>query len=168
VKFPCTSCGACCRSLPEGSSLNRGDGSCVHLDQQSSLCTVYDTRPLLCRIDEIYTRRFEGLVARRTYYFLQATTCASLDPRNATLPAAVAEALGEPDGALVVDPEEAKQAVARILGELSPLDDGMPHSLDTEATLQAVGQLLAAPPGDAAARKPSSAPGDVTWRSRPS
>jgi Fe-S-cluster containining protein len=71
-------CGECCRrlileALPEdalveprikeqceeirnfpgdepGYLLNGADGPCVFLDQATSLCTIYDTRPLMCRL----------------------------------------------------------------------------------------------------------------------
>lgn len=65
-KFPCTSCGACCRHVREavGSDvrfLDKGsayyfpygwdeDGVCEKLG--GNLCTIYETRPVLCSIDK--------------------------------------------------------------------------------------------------------------------
>ena len=65
---PCAGCGACCRlvvelkpgvdAIPdeltarrEGSHFmdQRGDGTCVALDLQTRLCTIYDRRPQTCR-----------------------------------------------------------------------------------------------------------------------
>jgi Fe-S-cluster containining protein len=153
MKFPCTSCGACCRALPPGSSLDRGDGTCTHYDTATALCRIYETRPLLCRVDEIYAQRFERLVPRRVYYLLQAATCAQLDARNAGLPAAIGEALGEPAGRLVVEAGEARQAMVQILAGLSPHDEGMPDSIDTDRAVQAAEQLCRAAPEDAKADK---------------
>jgi Fe-S-cluster containining protein len=34
----------------EGYLLNGPEGRCVFLDEQSNLCTIYDTRPLACRL----------------------------------------------------------------------------------------------------------------------
>ena len=50
MSFPCTKCGACCRSV-HGTPLDRGDGACVHLGEDNA-CRVYDERPEVCRVDE--------------------------------------------------------------------------------------------------------------------
>lgn len=34
----------------EGYLLNGPDGACVFLDQQTNLCTIHETRPLMCRV----------------------------------------------------------------------------------------------------------------------
>jgi citrate synthase len=128
----------------------------VHYDAQTALCTIYETRPLICRVDQIYAQRFERLMPRRTFYLLQAATCARLDARNAGLPAAVARELGEPAGDVSVHPDEARQAMVQILRELSPLDDGMPDAIDTEKALQAVAQLQ--PAAAQGVASPSGAP----------
>lgn len=57
IKFPCDKCGKCCRNLQNVAlydDLNRGDGICKNLDTQTNLCTIYDTRPLKCRIIDSY------------------------------------------------------------------------------------------------------------------
>jgi Fe-S-cluster containining protein len=52
MKFPCTSCGACCRRvhLVPGwpKEYLKEDGSCIHLD--NNLCSIYEFRPPICRI----------------------------------------------------------------------------------------------------------------------
>lgn len=59
MTFPCTRCGACCRSLMhvEGlAHLDRGDGACVYLTGEPGGehgCEVYADRPELCRVDEL-------------------------------------------------------------------------------------------------------------------
>jgi Fe-S-cluster containining protein len=58
-KWRCTGCGDCCRTLgnlnlrawPELRALDRGDGTCRFLDA-ASRCMIYETRPLLCRVDQ--------------------------------------------------------------------------------------------------------------------
>lgn len=55
--FPCTACGACCRSLggsPLLAALDRGDGVCRHLDDGSNLCRIYDKRPEMCRVADMH------------------------------------------------------------------------------------------------------------------
>ena len=57
--FPCSQCGACCRhvDLSELTAyLNRGDGVCRYYDQITHLCTIYDSRPEVCRIDQFYAQ----------------------------------------------------------------------------------------------------------------
>jgi uncharacterized protein len=46
-------CGACCRrvgAVPGHDLPVKPDGSCGHL--RGSLCDIYDTRPMICRVDE--------------------------------------------------------------------------------------------------------------------
>lgn len=57
-RFPCTRCGACCRTIghiPELAAFDRGDDVCVHLREgdEGHACAIYDERPLVCRIDEL-------------------------------------------------------------------------------------------------------------------
>lgn len=61
MTFPCTKCGACCRravyavtslGLTEWSPGFAKDGSCGAL-QADNTCAIYETRPLLCRIDDM-------------------------------------------------------------------------------------------------------------------
>lgn len=53
--FKCDKCGECCRHLDESElyqEIDRGDGVCKFLTD--NLCSIYDKRPLLCRVDESY------------------------------------------------------------------------------------------------------------------
>lgn len=57
--FRCTKCGLCCRSLGRNPifreiGLDRGDGICKFLDLDTNLCTIYEDRPLICRVDDMY------------------------------------------------------------------------------------------------------------------
>ncbi len=111
MDFPCTSCGACCRQIPLDSPMNLGDGVCRHLDTVSQRCSIYAQRPLICRVDDLYRERLAGSVTPRVYYLLQAHACAALDPRNASLPAIVANWVqaGRETG-LPVDQKDAPEA----------------------------------------------------------
>jgi uncharacterized protein len=90
--YPCTACGACCRNISALASLDRGDGVCQHYDEVTRLCTVYDERPLVCRIDRYYETRLRHKMPATTFYTIQAYTCVSLSRDNADLPHTV---LGE-------------------------------------------------------------------------
>lgn len=55
--FPCTSCGECCKNvhLSEHTAyLDRGDGICHHFDEASKRCSIYEHRPLICRVEDYY------------------------------------------------------------------------------------------------------------------
>lgn len=77
--FPCDKCGACCRSLklsPLYAQLDRGDGVCRFLT--GNLCGIYDTRPLLCRVDECYEEFFKEEMSVEEYYRLNRESCQKL------------------------------------------------------------------------------------------
>lgn len=82
MKFPCTSCGACCRQLPDFVTLNRGDGTCRYYDEATRLCTVYDRRPEVCRIDRYYETRLLDQLDAKVFYTIQALNCAHADPHS--------------------------------------------------------------------------------------
>lgn len=55
--FPCTGCGLCCRNLKNNvfaHDLDRGDGICYYLNENMNLCTIYEDRPLTCRVEDFY------------------------------------------------------------------------------------------------------------------
>ena len=59
-KWKCIQCGACCkmidRVLPE---LDRGDGACIYL--KDNMCSIYEMRPMLCRIPAAITDRARAM-----------------------------------------------------------------------------------------------------------
>ncbi len=77
--FPCDKCGECCRNLNISElykDLDRGDGICKYLE--GNLCSIYESRPLKCRIDESYDRFFSAKMTREEYYKLNLAVCSSL------------------------------------------------------------------------------------------
>ena len=56
--FTCSKCGSCCTHLKvfHGvyEALDRGDGICLYFNEEARLCTIYDSRPAICRIEEGY------------------------------------------------------------------------------------------------------------------
>lgn len=77
--FKCDCCGACCRHLnlsPLYAELDRGDGICKYLF--GNLCSIYEKRPLLCRVDESYQKLFTGVMSIDTYYRLNQEACQTL------------------------------------------------------------------------------------------
>lgn len=76
--FDCDRCGLCCKKV--GSSevykhMDRGDGICLYFNINTNLCTIYETRPLICRIDEAYEHSFKHLLHKEEYYTLNYLSC---------------------------------------------------------------------------------------------
>lgn len=66
--FKCDKCGECCRHLDESElyqEIDRGDGVCKFLTD--NLCSIYDKRPLLCRVDESYELFFKSKMTKDEY-----------------------------------------------------------------------------------------------------
>lgn len=76
MMFVCDRCGECCRHVnlsPLYHSLDRGDGVCKYLT--GNLCSIYDSRPLLCRVDESYEAFFKECMSIEDYERLNYETC---------------------------------------------------------------------------------------------
>lgn len=77
--FYCNQCGECCRHLDNSvlyQTLNRGDGICKYLD--GNLCTIYNNRPLLCRVDESYFAYYKEIYSLEEYYEMNYQSCLNL------------------------------------------------------------------------------------------
>lgn len=77
--FVCEKCGCCCRNLSKSvlyAELDRGDGICKYLN--GNLCSIYETRPLLCRVDECYEIYFNKYFSRQQFYQLNKRICEKL------------------------------------------------------------------------------------------
>lgn len=76
MKFQCDKCGECCRNLDKSNiyaDLDRGDGVCKYLE--GNLCSVYEIRPKICRVDECYEDIFCQIMTREKYYQLNYESC---------------------------------------------------------------------------------------------
>ena len=81
--FRCSCCGECCRNLNNSliySKLDRGDGVCIYLNV--NLCSIYEKRPLICRIDECYDAYFKKICTREEYYELNYKACKKLQAKG--------------------------------------------------------------------------------------
>lgn len=79
MMFQCDQCGECCRNLylsPLYAELDRGDGICKYLS--GNLCSIYNSRPLLCRVDESYKVFFKGVMSIEDYYRMNYRACIQL------------------------------------------------------------------------------------------
>jgi Fe-S-cluster containining protein len=57
--------------------MNRGDGVCIHLGEDSTTCTIYATRPACCCIDDSYPLWAE-VMSLVEYYKANASVCNAL------------------------------------------------------------------------------------------
>lgn len=80
TSFKCSRCGRCCaRAVDADVGLPvRTDGSCVHWDPDTRLCTIYDERPWICRVDDIYAAYFTHM-SQDEFNKLTHQACIALD-----------------------------------------------------------------------------------------
>lgn len=45
---------------------------------EGNLCSIYEVRPLLCRVDECYDMFFKSVMSRKEYYRLNKVECEKL------------------------------------------------------------------------------------------
>lgn len=77
--FDCSKCGCCCRHLDLSelySELDRGDGVCKYLN--GNMCSIYEERPIICRVDKCYELFFKDSIALDAYYKLNKEMCENL------------------------------------------------------------------------------------------
>lgn len=77
--FECDKCGACCRHIdlsPLSVKLDRGDGVCRYLN--GNLCSIYSSRPLICRVDECYENFYRDSMSKDDFYQLNCQQCQKL------------------------------------------------------------------------------------------
>lgn len=82
-EFYCDKCGACCRNLHKSEiyrALDSGNGVCKYLT--GNLCSIYETRPLICRIDECYEKFFKNMMTKKRYYQLNNEICIQLNKND--------------------------------------------------------------------------------------
>lgn len=74
--FKCDKCGECCRNLqklPIYNDLHNGDGICRYL--KNNECSIYENRPLFCRVDECYEVLFKDQLTYDDYLQLNYKCC---------------------------------------------------------------------------------------------
>lgn len=95
--FPCTQCGLCCQNVhlaEETQFLNRGDGVCRYYDAESKLCSIYQDRPDICRVDRMYKIHYKNLYSWDEFVDLNVQVCESLNS-SLRIPTLKMEAIGK-------------------------------------------------------------------------
>lgn len=84
IKYPCTSCGCCCKRIDKAISSFHSiginvdfnytwdeNGKCENLTTNNK-CGIYDTRPLICNIDKL----FEFVkITKEQFYAMNIASC---------------------------------------------------------------------------------------------
>lgn len=76
MMFRCDKCGKCCRNLnrsPIYQALHSGDGVCKFLNKNE--CSIYSSRPLICRVDESYNIFFKDKISYDEYLKINYQCC---------------------------------------------------------------------------------------------
>lgn len=79
--FPCDKCGACCchiSTIPELQEYDLGNGVCKFFDTSTKECKIYNTRPLVCRVDEMFESRYKNLMSKEIFYQKNLEICKQL------------------------------------------------------------------------------------------
>lgn len=74
--FKCDQCGKCCEKVYTSEVyryLADETGKCKYL--KNNLCSIYETRPLICRIDEMYETYYKEVMTLEEYYALNYKAC---------------------------------------------------------------------------------------------
>lgn len=80
-EFPCERCGACCRNVDKAEEtrfLDRGDGSCRHYDDGLKLCSIYESRPEICRVEHQFVIHYHQLMNWADFVKLNMSACTAL------------------------------------------------------------------------------------------
>ena len=79
MSFFCDQCGLCCRHIdkvPQLALFDLGNGVCKYL--RDNLCSIYDDRPEICRVDYMYEKFFKNYMTLEDFYKLNEQGCEEL------------------------------------------------------------------------------------------
>lgn len=79
--FPCTECGACCSSIEGIDFLEEYNQNGICKMLVNNRCSIYENRPLLCRIDQAYEEIFSTLMSKEDFFEQNAKACNELQER---------------------------------------------------------------------------------------
>ncbi len=82
MSFKCNQCGECCRNIGGVElykDLDNGNGVCKYL--VGNLCSIYNERPILCRVDESYELFFKH-IDKEDYYNANYAVCKLLKEKT--------------------------------------------------------------------------------------
>ena len=76
MSFFCSQCGEWCkniRHIPELAGYADKNGCCKYL--KNNLCTIYENRPEVCRVDLMYEKYYSNKYTLQEFYTLNESIC---------------------------------------------------------------------------------------------
>ncbi len=80
--FPCYQCGGCCQNVyrsPDTEYLAGDDGCCRFYIKATKLCSIYETRPEICRVSDYYIHHLQHVLSWSEYVALNLLYCEEFD-----------------------------------------------------------------------------------------
>lgn len=59
--------------------LDRGDGSCIHYDDMTKLCSIYENRPDVCRVDIQFQNNYSQYFSWEQFCEINTKACKKLN-----------------------------------------------------------------------------------------
>lgn len=87
--FPCYKCGLCCQNVDKSEKtklLDRGDGTCLHYDEKTKLCSIYETRPEICNVKNYYQNRLAQHLSWNEFVELNLQACKEIQSQELARP----------------------------------------------------------------------------------
>lgn len=68
----------CCKSVGHIPELSSTNGVCDQLDTQTNRCKIYDSRPLICRVDDYWEANLQNIITKDEWYKANEDACKKL------------------------------------------------------------------------------------------
>jgi len=81
AEFPCDKCGKCCENVHLSNQtrwLNRGDGVCRYFDTQQRNCSIYASRPDICRVKTQFDLHYKQQMSWDAFVAINLSVCEQL------------------------------------------------------------------------------------------
>ena len=85
MSFPCTCCGVCCKNIAgieELKDFDLGNGVCKFLNEKTKQCDIYEQRPKICKIDEMFDFHYSKYFSKEQFYLINIKSCNLLQEKE--------------------------------------------------------------------------------------
>lgn len=76
--FPCSGCGLCCQNIStvkELKDFDLGNGVCKFFVFETKSCSIYETRPNICKVDKMFDLKYYKNYSKKEFYKLNVNAC---------------------------------------------------------------------------------------------
>lgn len=76
--FPCSKCGLCCQNISTVEELiefDLGNGVCKFFNYETKSCSIYDTRPNICRVSDMYKLKYYKDFSKEEFFKINVNAC---------------------------------------------------------------------------------------------